>query len=89
MAKDVIKVGFAHQQIVKNAIKNFHCINLTFVNQGTQDVVIDGIITLAPNDSITYPGYDPYESNETAFNIVFTNDRAAGCKLVAIVKNRL
>lgn len=61
------------------------CNNLTFWNQGTQNVRINGLMTIAPKESITFPGY-PGEKLVQAFDITFDNDRLSGCNMIAIIK---
>lgn len=64
---------------------NVECNNVTMINQGTQNVTINGTLLLRPFDSITFPGY-PGEMNTQAYDIVFTNDRETGARLVLILK---
>jgi hypothetical protein len=61
------------------------CNDLTFWNQGTQNVKINGIMNIAPQQSITFPGY-PGEILVQAFDITFDNDRLPGCYLVIVMK---
>jgi len=61
------------------------CNTLTFLNQGTQNVTINGQLLLTPGTGYQFDLY-PGEMLTQAFDIVFPNDRAAGCNLVAITK---
>lgn len=61
------------------------CNTVCFWNRGTQDVTINGVMLLQPGESFTFGGY-PGEMLVQEFDIIFTNDRAAGCSLNVISK---
>jgi len=61
------------------------CNTICFWNKGRQDVTINGVMVLAPGESFTFGGY-PGEMLVQEFDIIFTNDREADCKLIVISK---
>lgn len=65
--------------------KKFDCNTLVFTNQGTQNVTIDANLILTPGMSYTFECY-PGEMQAHSFDIVFTNDLAAGAVLVVVEK---
>ena len=65
--------------------RNFSCNTVVMQNQGTQAVTIDGNLVINPGQGFTFECY-PGEINEHSYDIVFPNDRAAGCKLVVYCK---
>jgi hypothetical protein len=84
-ANKYLQVDWITQILTGTTSRRFDCNTLVMVNQGTQAVVIDGNLTLTPGQSFTYECY-PGEMNAHSFDIVFTNDQAAGCKLVVLQK---
>jgi hypothetical protein len=64
----------------------FECNNITFVNKGSNNVTLQGLLTLLPNDSLTIPGY-PGEMCVQAWDIVFSNINSNGNFLLVICKN--
>lgn len=85
---DYLNVHFESLVITGTKSRTFECNTLVFWNQGTQEVTIDGKWVIQPWASFTFECY-PGEMNITSYDIVFDNDRAAGCKLVAICKQYL
>lgn len=71
--------------ITSTISKNADCNTLTFLNQGTQNVVINGQLTLTPGMGYTFEGY-PGEMNTTAYDIVFANDGMPGAFMLMIMK---
>ena len=66
--------------------KRFESANtIVFTNQGTQAVTIDGNLQIQPGQGFTYECY-PGEINVHGYDIVFTNDQAAGCRLLVTIK---
>lgn len=65
--------------------RRFDCNTLIMVNQGTQNVTIDGNLTLTPGQGFTFECY-PGEINIHPYDIVFVNDQLNGCRLVTYSK---
>jgi hypothetical protein len=86
MANEKINIGFTHLLIPKNDQKDFQCNRVTFINKGTQNVTIDGVLVLEPGQAITYFADDIREVNRTVYHINFDNENANGCKLIAVCK---
>lgn len=61
------------------------CNNLTFWNQGTTNVLINGLMTIQPRESITFPGY-PGERLTQAFDITFPGGTSNGNNLIIVMK---
>lgn len=61
------------------------CNTLTFWNQGTQNVKINGVMTLTPGMAFSFECY-PGEMSTQSYDITFTNDQQNGCFLIAIYK---
>jgi hypothetical protein len=83
--QDYINCDFLPAIVTNTINRTFECNTLVFWNQGSQNVTIDGLYTLTPGQAYTYECY-PGEMNIRAYDIVFENDRLAGCKLVCILK---
>lgn len=82
---DYICVDFAPIVIARDAARTFECNTLVMWNQGTQNVTIDGMYVIQPWASFTFECY-PGEMNIRSYDIHFDNERAAGCKLVCVMK---
>ena len=63
----------------------FNCNDLVFLNQGIQNVTINGILVLGPGQGWSFAGY-PGEMNISSYDITFANDRENGCDLVIMQK---
>lgn len=86
---EIRKVGFTHVPITQDFKNSFNCNELTFVNKGSVNVTIANVITLTPDQAITYPCFHPDELNVGTYDIVFPKPYANGQLLVAICKNYL
>lgn len=85
---EYINVDWVPVVITQTTSRVFECNTLVFMNQGTQTVTIDGMWTLTPGQGFDFEQY-PGEMITRNFDFVFTNDRLAGCKLVALCKQYL
>jgi len=84
-ANKYIQVDWMQQVITGTTHRRFDCNTLVLTNQGTQKVFIDVNLTIGPGQSFTYECY-PGEMNGHTFDIVFENDQASGCRLIALCK---
>lgn len=82
---DFMNYQWSFVPVTSTTSKNVDCSTVMFINQGTQNVEINGVLLLTPGQGFTFEGY-PGEMNTQAYDIIFPNDRLPGCKLVIVMK---
>lgn len=63
------------QTYTESGIVESNCADITFVNSGTDDVIINGSLTLTTDASISIQA-EAWEMNTTKFNVVFSTSVA-------------
>lgn len=58
-----------------------NCAEITFINQGTSNVLINGSLILLPTQAIGFDG-KKYELDETIYNIIFQGAGVNNCAVI-------